>query len=151
MSLKFFINYWQSQYIVPADADDNCPEIANGPNLGTCIAGTVGEPCNNNAACEIDGLCSINQEDSDGDSMGDVCDPYTTICPVEAIYGNGAKQTERLRKFRDYVLSRTLEGQEIIRLYYQWSPAVVKVMKEDEAFKDDMKEMIDGVLRLIVE
>jgi len=40
-------------------------------------------------------------------------------------------------------------GQEIIKLYYQWSPVIVRAMEEDEEFKAEVKEMIDGVLPLI--
>jgi len=54
-----------------------------------------------------------------------------------------------LRKFRDKVLSNTPEGQELIRLYYQWSPVIVKAMEEDEKFKDEVKEMIDRLLPMI--
>ncbi|MCK5186739.1 MAG: hypothetical protein KAR43_06345 [Deltaproteobacteria bacterium] len=50
---------------------------------------------------------------------------------------------------RDNVLNKTPEGQEIIRLYYQWSPAIVKAMEEDEEFRGEVKEMIDGILPLI--
>ena len=46
-------------------------------------------------------------------------------------------------------MSQTQEGQEIIRLYYQWSPVIVKAMEEDEEFKEEVKEMIDGVLELV--
>ena len=42
-------------------------------------------------------------------------------------------------------------GHELIRLYYQWSPAIVKAMEEDEAFKQEVKELVDGVLELIGE
>ena len=70
-------------------------------------------------------------------------------CPIEEIYGKYAEETELLRYVRDNVLSQTPEGQEIIRLYYQWSPAIVKAMEEDEEFKEDVKEMIDGILPLI--
>ncbi len=42
-------------------------------------------------------------------------------------------------------------GQEIIKLYYQWSPAVVRAMEEDEEFKEEVREMIDSVLPLIGE
>ena len=62
-----------------------------------------------------------------------------------------SEETEILQYFRDNVLSKTPEGQEIIRLYYEWSPAIVKAMEKDEEFKKDLKEMIDGVLRLIGE
>jgi len=46
-------------------------------------------------------------------------------------------------------LSKTLTGQEIIRLYYQWSPVIVKAMEKNEEFKTEVKELIDGVLELI--
>lgn len=72
-------------------------------------------------------------------------------CLAEKIYGEYSVETELLRNFRDSVLSKTSEGQEIIRLYYQWSPAIVKAMEEDDGFKEDMKEMIDGILPVMRE
>ena len=48
-------------------------------------------------------------------------------------------------------MSKTKEGQELIRLYYEWSHAVVKVMQDDEEFKEDVKKMINGILELITE
>jgi hypothetical protein len=47
------------------------------------------------------------------------------------------------------VLSQTPEGQELIKLYYQWSPAIVRAMENDEEFKEEVKEMVDGVLELV--
>ena len=78
-------------------------------------------------------------------------DSSPSTCTAEKIYGVYSKETEILRHFRDNVLSKTPEGQEIIRLYYQWSPAIVKAMEEDEGFKQDVKEMIEGVLELVEE
>ena len=72
-----------------------------------------------------------------------------TVCPAEKLYGENAEEVELLRYFRDNVLSTIPEGQELIRLYYQWSSAIVKAMEEDEEFKEDMKEIIDGILPLI--
>ena len=54
-----------------------------------------------------------------------------------------------LTYYRDNVLIQTTEGQEIIRLYYEWSPVIVEMMEADEEFKKEVKEMIDGVLELI--
>jgi hypothetical protein len=75
----------------------------------------------------------------------------TTVepCISEAIYGENSEETELLRYIRDNVLSQTPEGQEIIRLYYELSPVIVKAMEEDEGFKEQVKEMIDGILPLI--
>ena len=70
-------------------------------------------------------------------------------CLAENIYGENEAKTVIIRWFRDTVLSKTPEGQQIIRLYYQWSPIIVKAMENDEEFKSELKEIIDGVLGLI--
>ena len=125
-----------------------------------------------------------------------------TQCPclIEEIYSEHAEEVELLRNFRDQVLSKTPSGRELISVYYQVSPALVrliendlvlreklitlyyqisptlipmlgedesfrqgfltlyylcggatavKAMEEDEEFKEQVKEMIDGVLELI--
>lgn len=72
-------------------------------------------------------------------------------CPTEEIFGTYSEKTELLRYFRDDVLSQTPEGQEIIRLYYEWSPVIVKAMEEDENFREEVKKMTYGVLGLIGE
>ncbi|MFH0979908.1 MAG: thrombospondin type 3 repeat-containing protein [Planctomycetota bacterium] len=63
------------------DTIDNCRWVPNGPALGTCVAGRDGT-CLADADCDtapgsMNGLCSLNQEDSDDDGNGDACD----ICP----------------------------------------------------------------------
>lgn len=75
----------------------------------------------------------------------------TQPCPTEEIYGENSEEVEILRYFRDYTLSTTPEGQEMIRLYYQWSPAIVRIMEEDEDFKKEVKGMVDEILPLIDE
>jgi hypothetical protein len=70
-------------------------------------------------------------------------------CLIKEIFRAYSKETQLLRYFRDDVLSKRPEGQEIIRLYYEWSPAIVKIMEEDEEFKEEVKEMICGILPLI--
>jgi hypothetical protein len=70
------------------------------------------------------------------------------MCPSEVIYGEYSKETELLRYLRDNVLSATPEGREIVRLYYRLSPVIVKVMREDEEFKEEVKAVVDGILQL---
>jgi thermitase len=70
-------------------------------------------------------------------------------CSAEKIYGEDSANVLILRHLRDKIFSKTTEGQEIIRLYYQWSPVIVEAMEEDEGFKEEMREMIDGILSLI--
>ena len=70
-------------------------------------------------------------------------------CLAEELYGEHSEKTELLRYFRDNKLSKSPEGQELISLYYEWSPAIVEAMEEDEEFKKEVKGIIDGVLWLI--
>jgi len=133
---------------------DNCAYTPNGPDLGTCsekYGEGTGVTCTDDGDCGDGEICQMNQEDSDMDGIGDICDPETKSCPTEVIYGESSKEAELLRYFRDNVLSQTPEGQELTKLYYQWSPAIAKAMERDEKFKKELKEMIDGVLELIEE
>jgi hypothetical protein len=74
--------------------------------------------------------------------------PWGVVLQMQ-IYGEHSEEAELLRYFRDNVLSQTPEGQEIIKLYYEWSPAIAEMMENDEEFKEEIKDMIDGVLLLI--
>jgi hypothetical protein len=73
------------------------------------------------------------------------------VCPATLVLGAASNDIVSLRKFRDEVLSKTPEGQEIISLYYQWSPFIVKAIEEDEEFQEEVKEMIEGILPLVKE
>jgi hypothetical protein len=74
-----------------------------------------------------------------------------TTCPAEEIYGEGSFEVALLRTVRDNLLRQTREGQELIKLYYQWSPAIVRAMQADEKFKEDVKGMINGILEIMGE
>lgn len=64
----------------------------------------------------------------------------TTICPcmMKEIYSKNSEEVKLLRNFRDQVLSKTQSGRELIRLYYQLSPAVVKLIEEDELLREKL-------------
>jgi hypothetical protein len=70
-------------------------------------------------------------------------------CTANVIYGDHSEETEILRYIRDKVLAQTSEGQEVIKLYYKWTPSIVQAMEADEAYKEEVKEMVAGVLELI--
>jgi hypothetical protein len=74
----------------------------------------------------------------------------SAFCPMAiALGGSESNDLKTLRKFRDEVLSKTPAGREIIKLYYQWSPVIVRAMEADEEFKEDVRDVVDGVLGMI--
>jgi len=132
-----------------------CPSYMQGCCAGKCydyeeemcceteLCDVPDEPCCAGKCCKRDEICSDSKE----------C-KFSLIawlrCPLSLIYGEDSDEVVLLRAFRDEVLSQSPVGQEIIELYSQWSPAIVKAMEEDEEFREDVKEMIDEVLPVII-
>ncbi|MHA2219990.1 MAG: thrombospondin type 3 repeat-containing protein, partial [Candidatus Hodarchaeales archaeon] len=57
------------------DECDNCFDRANGSKGGTCLGGmNDGRHCLDDEFCGSNAFCSMDQEDLDGDDLGDVCD-----------------------------------------------------------------------------
>jgi len=67
-------------------------------------------------------------------------------CAVDFIYGENSEQTELLREYRDKVLSKTPEGQELIKTYYKLSPTVTKLLEQRPLLKNRAKAFIDSML-----
>jgi hypothetical protein len=141
-------------------SEDNCSGVTLA-QFNNCVVKVVLEPPSKG---EKSAYLSIPSNDPDEDTVevimsgSGVTELVTTTtttpptpCPFKKIYGEYSEQAELLRDFRDNVLNQTPEGQEIIRLYYEWSPAVVKAMGEDEEFKKKLKAIIDGILPTIKE
>lgn len=70
-------------------------------------------------------------------------------CPAQYLYGEFSEEVLLLRWFRDTVLSTTPEGKQIIKVYYQWSPLLLKAMDDDKELQGDVKEVVDHLLKLI--
>jgi hypothetical protein len=143
------------------DCGDDCAELYP---TGTEVALTAVESSDSifegwsGGGCLGIGTCSVTLNESITVNATFTLSPLTTSttstvspepCPVEEIYGEGSEVVQLVRDFRDSVLSRTTEGQELIRLYYRLSPAIVEALEGDEEFKEEAKEMIDDILTLI--
>ena len=76
---------------------------------------------------------------------------YGDGCPAISVLGEDSNDLKSLRRFRDEVLTKTPVGQKLIKLYYEWSPAIVEAMEENETFKKQVKKVIKGILSVIKE
>ena len=70
-------------------------------------------------------------------------------CPLLGLYGEHSEEIALLRYFRDSVLSENPMGRELIQQYYEWGPVIIQTMEEDEVFREEVKEMVDGFLLLM--
>ena len=70
-------------------------------------------------------------------------------CPSQYLYGESSEEVMLLRWFRDTVLSTTPEGKQIIQLYYQWGPIILKAMEGNEALQEEVKDVVDHIVDLL--
>jgi len=99
-------------------------------------------------ACYLKPQCMYMNYTASG-TWNVICD--INLCAAEAIYGENSEQTELLREYRDNVLSKTPEGQEIIKNYYIFSPTVTKLLEQIPLLKNRVKAFIDSMLPAIRE
>jgi|GEM_PF-1540355 len=72
-----------------------------------------------------------------------------TLCPVEAIYGSDSEETKLLRVYRDKVLSKSASGRQMIKTYYELSPAVVEVLQNNDTARANTRQILDNLLPAI--
>ena len=78
-----------------SDTEDNCPQIPNGPSLGTCSGSSTnpGTECTSNndcnGSCGASGYCDMTQDNSDADSNGNVCDNCPLKCNTQQLDADG--------------------------------------------------------------
>ncbi len=70
-------------------------------------------------------------------------------CPIVQIYGSHSEEVALLRNFRDKLLNKTPAGLQMIKFYYDWSPAITEAIAKDKDFKKEVKRMIDPIVTLI--
>jgi len=69
------------------DGADNCPQLANGPLMGTCVVMVSGVPVGTGAECLdgiecASGICQKAQEDYNANGTGDACECYADVSSV---------------------------------------------------------------------
>ncbi len=67
------------------NCDDNCFDIPNGPDVGTCVKNIsgmllgTGIVCTDDVDCSMGEICDTFQGDHDGNGIGDACECYSDI------------------------------------------------------------------------
>ena len=72
-------------------------------------------------------------------------------CAAEAIYGRDSEETELLREYRDKVLSKSGTGRQMIKTYYELSPAVAEVLQKNDKAKASARKVLDSLMPAIRE
>ena len=67
-------------------------------------------------------------------------------CLMENMYGEDSEEVVILKHVRDHILQGTPQGREIVKLYYAWSPFIVRMIENDPDLQDELKEMLDVFL-----
>ncbi len=70
-------------------------------------------------------------------------------CPIETLYGSKSEEARLLRQLRDTVLKETPEGNALIRIYYEFAPAITQALEKDASFKKELKIFLDECILLI--
>jgi len=77
--------------------------------------------------------------------------PIPPPCLVEKLYGEHSEEVRALKDLRDTVLCKTLEGREIIKVYYQWSQLLTEIIERDQSLRKYLHNIIDEILWLAVD
>jgi hypothetical protein len=99
-----------------------------------------------NTATDVVKVVEVTSGKSDEESM-----IVSWGCFLLRLYGEGSDEIALFRKYRNHFINRGLEGEEIIKFYYTWSPLLVKAIEEDEELEKQLKELADTILFLVEE
>jgi len=72
-------------------------------------------------------------------------------CAAEAIYGRDSEETVLLREYRDKVLSKSVAGRQMIKTYYELSPAVAEVLQKNDEARASARRVLDSIMPAIRE
>ncbi len=67
-------------------------------------------------------------------------------CLMETIYGEDSEEVAILRCVRDTMLRGNPEGREVVKLYYAWSPFLIRMIENDQVLQGEFKDMLDVFL-----
>jgi hypothetical protein len=135
-------NGWDDSSVQPAILT-----LSSGPPPGSTTSSTPGETTSSSVPPNATTTTTTTTTpDTTSSTTSSPISPRP--CLVEQIYGEDSVEVALCRYIRDSVLRNTTEGREIIKIYYDWSPHLVRALKEETGLKDQVKKVIDHILLL---
>lgn len=67
-------------------------------------------------------------------------------CLATALLGHDSPEIDKLRQFRDEVLSKTAVGRQMIKVFYRSGPALIDAMEENSALKKYVLSLLNAAL-----
>jgi hypothetical protein len=133
----------------------NIEGIGNTPGIGPAFTTYTGILSGNTIVGDFSGSASWSYQDENGNLITETATwagTFTVIikkCAAEAIYGRDSEETELLREYRDKVLSKSATGRQMIKTYYELSPAVADVLQKNDAVRASARRVLDSLMPAI--
>jgi hypothetical protein len=72
-----------------------------------------------------------------------------SACAAETVLGDDKESLELLRQYRDKILSKSEQGKSIIKIYYEKSPHIVELLKQNPFLKDKCSAALKTIIPYI--
>ncbi len=102
------------------------------------------------------GTVDIQVRDTDAVIQSSTATAYTACenlsldpCPAEVIYGPGSSEAGLFRELRDRVVTGSLAGTALVRLYYQLSPVISESVNNHEKVQTAARQLLDPIVSIL--
>jgi hypothetical protein len=131
-------------YCCPSDY----PVCGTGANEGKCGTDGGGCPADYPIDCKNGYCCPSNYPVCGTGANEGKCGTGGggPACPAETVLQDDEESLNVLREFRDKILLKTEKGKRLVDLYYEYSPILIKLIKDKPELKAKLKQRIKTVI-----
>jgi hypothetical protein len=123
------------------------PVCGTGANVGKCGTDGGGCPADYPIDCKNGYCCPSNYPVcGTGANEGKCGTGGGPACVAETILQDDEECLNVLRDFRDKILLKTEKGERLVELYYEYSPILIKLIKDKPELKAKLKQRIKTLI-----